>query len=128
MKTYYFAIDIGASSGRHIVGWLEDGKIMLKEIYRFANGAKMRAGRLFWDAERLFSEVLNGLKAAGEMGYKPRYIGIDTWAVDYALLDNKCAILDDVYCYRDDRTEEFIPAVHAAVPFEKLTKRTGIQF
>ena len=128
MKTYYLAIDIGASSGRHIVGWLEDGKIMLKEVYRFANGAKMRAGRLFWDAERLFSEVLNGLKAAGEMGYKPRYIGIDTWAVDYALLDNKGAILDDVYCYRDGRTEEVIPAVHAAFPFEKLYKRTGIQF
>ncbi len=73
MKTYYLAIDIGASSGRHIVGWLEDGAIKLKEVYRFANGAEKRGGHLWWNAERLAGEVLAGLKAAGEQGFAPAY-------------------------------------------------------
>ena len=128
MKTYYLAIDIGASSGRHIVGWLEDGKIHLKEVYRFANGAVRRSGRLCWNGERLFREVVNGLKAAGEQGYAPSYIGIDTWAVDYALLDDNDELIGDIYSYRDERTESVISLVHRSISFDELYSRTGIQF
>ncbi|MCM1219358.1 MAG: rhamnulokinase [Lachnospiraceae bacterium] len=126
--TYYLAIDIGASSGRHIVGWLDGGKLNLKEVYRFANGAAKKGGILKWNAERLFQEVKNGLKAAKEQDFTPSFIGIDTWAVDYALLDENDNLLDDVYSYRDDRTARAIPAVHKRIAFEKLYQKTGIQF
>lgn len=121
------AIDIGASSGRHIVGETEGGRIKLKEVYRFSNGASESGGSLVWGAERLFQEVLNGLKAAGQAGLAPDFIGIDTWAVDYALL---CGgeLIKDVACYRDPRTIPVTEKVHALIPFEKLYERTGIQF
>ena len=124
----YLAIDIGASSGRHIVGRLEDGRIKLREVYRFANGAESRDGHLVWNAARLFEEVINGLKAADEQGLRPDCIGIDTWAVDYALLDSGGKIIGDIYSYRDGRTQSVISAVHSKMPFEGLYSRTGIQF
>ncbi len=128
MKKIYLAIDIGASSGRHIAGWLEDGIIKLKEVYRFSNGARMCGGHLIWDAERLEREVIRGLMAAGEQGCVPAYVGIDTWAVDYALLDRDGKIIGDIYSYRDARTQPAAEGVHAVVPFKKLYARTGIQF
>lgn len=128
MKKFFLAIDIGASSGRHIVGWLEDGKIQLKEVYRFANGAEKRDGHLFWNAARLEREVVNGLKAAADQGFKPDFIGIDTWAVDYALLDENDEIIGDIYSYRDDRTFASSKEVHGIISFNELYSRTGIQF
>lgn len=125
---YYLAIDIGASSGRHIVGWLEDGKLNLKEVYRFENGPKQIGDHLYWDGERLFKEVVNGLKVAKEQGLTPSYIGIDTWAVDYALLDEDDKLIDDILCYRDKRTEVAIYRVHKRICFEDLYAKTGIQF
>ena len=130
---YYLAIDIGASSGRHILGWIDGGKLHTKEIYRFSNGATASIGKngrkqLKWDIERLFSEILNGLKAAGEMGKIPYSVGINTWGVDYALLDANDQAIDGVFCYRDARTERTIHTVHGIVPFEQLYQRTGIQF
>ena len=95
----FLAIDIGASSGRHIVGTLEDGRIKLKEVFRFANGIERRAGHLVWDEKRLVNEVLLGLKAAGEQGLVPDFVGIDTWAVDYALLDEEGNAVGDVFSY-----------------------------
>lgn len=121
------AIDIGASSGRHIVGEAEDGRIKLREVYRFSNGAGESGGGLVWGAERLFKEVLNGLKAAGQAGLAPDFVGIDTWAVDYALLRDG-ELLGDIACYRDLRTVPVTDKVHALIPFEKLYERTGIQF
>lgn len=126
--TYYLAIDIGASSGRHIVGWLENGILKTEEVYRFANGNESKDGHLIWNAERLFSEVKNGLKAAKEKGFVPSYIGIDTWAVDYALLDKEDKLIGDVFAYRDGRTEKSSQAVHAIIPFAELYEKTGIQF
>ncbi len=125
---YYLAIDIGASSGRHIVGWLEDGKLKTEEIYRFSNGNISKGGHLIWDTERLFMEVKNGLKRAKEIGKIPSYIGIDTWAVDYALLDKEDKLISEVYAYRDSRTEKSSQAVHRIISFDELYKRTGIQF
>lgn len=125
---YYLAIDIGASSGRHIVGWLDNGKLKIKEVYRFKNGSELKNGILKWNVERLISEVVNGLKEAKTQGYVPSYIGVDTWAVDYALLNEEDEIIDDVYCYRDSRTGNVVPKVHKLIPFSELYKKTGIQF
>ena len=130
---YYLAIDIGASSGRHIVSYLENGKMITEEIYRFQNGPEMKTGydgkqHLTWDPDRLFQEILNGLKRAKELDRVPYSVGIDTWGVDYALLDENDKAIGGVYCYRDARTDATIPEVHATVPFETLYERTGIQF
>ncbi len=132
-KKYYLAVDIGASSGRHIVAYLEDGKMVTEEIYRFQNGpedwtAKDGKTHLTWTQERLFGEILNGLKKAKELGKVPCSVGIDTWGVDYVLLDEKDEVIDCTYCYRDHRTDATVPEVHAKLPFADLFDRTGIQF
>ena len=100
---YYLAVDIGASSGRHIISYLKDGKIVLEEIYRFENGMINKNGHLTWDTNRLFSEILTGMKKCKEVGKVPDTMGIDTWAVDYALLDAEGNALGEVYGYRDSR-------------------------
>ena len=87
MAEYYLAVDIGASSGRHILGHLEDGRIVLEEVYRFENGMEKKDGHLCWDLSHLFREIKEGLKACGAAGKIPKSMGIDTWAVDYVLLD-----------------------------------------
>ncbi len=130
---YYLAIDIGASSGRHIVAHLENGKMITEEIYRFQNGPEDLEGydgqtHLKWTHERLFGEILNGLKKAKELGKVPYSVGVDTWGVDYALLDENDEAIGGVYCYRDDRTAATIPAVHDVIPFDALYERTGIMF
>lgn len=125
---YYLAIDIGASSGRHIVGWFENEQLKTEEVHRFSNGNEERAGHLVWNAEKLFQEVKNGLKKANEVGKTPSYIGIDTWAVDYAALNGAGERIGEVYAYRDGRTQRAVSAVHKIVPFEELYARTGIQF
>ncbi len=130
---YYLAIDIGASSGRHILAHLENGKMITEEIYRFQNGPEMLTAydgekHLMWTHERLFTEILNGLKKAKELGKVPYSVGIDTWGVDYALLDKNDEAIGGIYCYRDARTESTIPAVHNVIDFEKLFAKTGIAF
>lgn len=130
---YYLAIDIGASSGRHILAHMHDGRIVTEEIYRFENRPMNVTGddgmsHLTWDHERLFREILNGIKKAGELGKIPSSVGIDTWGVDYALLDASDRELGGVFCYRDSRTEQAIPSVHSLISFEKLYERTGIRF
>ncbi len=130
---YYLAIDIGASSGRHILAHVENGKMITEEIYRFQNGPETltaydKEPHLMWTHERLFSEILNGLKKAKELGKIPYSVGIDTWGVDYALLDENDQAIGGIYCYRDARTEKTIPCVHETIPFETLYEKTGIQF
>lgn len=125
---YALAIDIGASSGRHIIGYLKDGQIITEEIYRFPNGVKNVNGHLVWDVNALFEEILTGLKKAKTLNKIPDVIGIDTWAVDYALLDENDKLIDCVYAYRDSRTEKSIPEVHKLLPHEELYKLCGIQF
>lgn len=84
---YHLAIDIGASGGRHVLGWVEDGKIHMEEIYRFPNQMVRKHGRLCWDADRIFRHILDGMKQCAESGKIPATLGIDTWAVDFVLLD-----------------------------------------
>ena len=128
MEKYFLAIDIGASSGRHILSHIEDGKLKLEEVYRFENGMDEKDGHLVWDYRKLFKNIVDGLKECKKIGKIPVSVGIDTWGVDYALLDENDEVIGDVYAYRDSRTEEPIKKVHSIVPFEKLYERTGSQF
>lgn len=124
---YYLAIDIGASSGRHIVGWREKGELKTKEVYRFPNGALEKDGHLVWDAEGLLASVKTGIEKAREVFPEIQSLSIDTWGVDYVLMEGDREIFP-CYCYRDGRTEEVIPQVHKKVPFSQLYRHTGIQF
>ena len=99
--TYYLAVDIGASSGRHILGHVESGKLFLEEIYRFENELVKKNGHLCWDVEKLFSHVLQGMKACKAAGKVPVSMGVDTWGVDFVLLDPSGAVLGDTVAYRD---------------------------
>ncbi|MCI8268492.1 MAG: rhamnulokinase [Lachnospiraceae bacterium] len=127
MGTYYLAIDIGASSGRHMLGWLEDGRLRLEEVYRFPNGMKHVDGSLCWDVKALFYEIKEGLKKCREIGKIPSFMGIDTWAVDYVLLDKYDRILGKSYGYRDSRTSGMDTRVYEEISLKELYARTGIQ-
>lgn len=123
----YLAIDIGASSGRHIVGWMEQGQLCTQEVYRFPNGVRQENGHLVWDIQALVQEVKNGIRAAFSAFDRIQSLSIDTWGVDYVLMHGEEAMLP-VYAYRDSRTEAVIPQVHETIPFEELYRRTGCQF
>lgn len=127
MRKYYLAIDIGASSGRHIVGWRENGEVRTKEVYRFPNGVRAEAGHPVWDMDALLREVKQGIRAAKAEYPDIRSLSIDTWGVDYVLLRGDREVLP-VYAYRDSRTEAVIPQVHEKMPFSELYRRTGCQF
>ena len=124
---YYLAIDIGASSGRHIVGWRENGELQTKEVYRFPNGVTERDGHLTWDIEALEGHVKAGIDEALKSYPRIESLSIDTWGVDYVLLNGEEPILP-CYAYRDGRTEAVIEKVHEKMPFAELYRRTGIQF
>ena len=123
----YLAIDIGASSGRHIVGWMEQGELRTEEVYRFPNGVTEEDGHLIWDLDALTFHVKEGIRKARESFEGIVSLSIDTWGVDYVLLRGEEAVLP-CYAYRDGRTEDVIPKVHALMPFQELYRRTGIQF
>lgn len=127
MKQYYLAVDIGASSGRHMLSWVEDGKICMEEIYRFSNGMEKKNGHLCWDYEKLFQNILEGLKKCKELGKLPVSMGIDTWGVDYVLLDAFGHVLGNTYAYRDSRTEGMDEVVSRVISPQDLYARTGIQ-
>lgn len=127
MGNYYLAVDIGASSGRHMLGWVENGKIRMEEIYRFDNGMVKKDGHLCWDLEKLFQEILNGMAECKKIGKIPSSMGIDTWAVDYVLLDKDGNVAGNTYGYRDSRTQGMDEVVYQVVPLPELYARTGIQ-
>ncbi len=113
----YLAIDIGASSGRHIAAWLEGERIVTREVYRFPNGAEMRNGHLCWDIVALEGHVIAGVKAAVAAGLTPDFIGVDTWGVDFVLLDKAGQRLGDAVAYRDSRTEGVDALLEEALPY-----------
>ena len=127
MKNYHIAIDIGASGGRHIAGWLEGDCLQLKEIYRFENGPVQKGDRLVWDVDALFAHIVAGLKEAGMQGIAPRSIAIDTWAVDFVLLDEAGNRLGDAVSYRDKRTQGMDEVLQKYISEEKLYARAGLQ-
>lgn len=127
MGKYYLAVDIGASSGRHMLASMVDGKMQLEEVYRFWNGMDDKDGTLCWDTRRLFEEIKNGLKKCKELGKIPVSMGVDTWGVDYVLLDANDNILGDTVGYRDGRTNGMDEKVYETISLEDLYARTGIQ-
>lgn len=127
MDKYYLAVDIGASSGRHMLASMVDGKMQLEEVYRFPNGMDNKNGTLCWDVERLFTEIKTGLKKCKELGKIPVSMGIDTWGVDYVLLDKDDKILGETVGYRDSRTNGMDEKVYEKISPEDLYARTGIQ-
>lgn len=124
---YCLAIDIGASSGRHIVGWMENGSIQTKEVYRFPNGVKEQDGHLIWDMEALLGYVVAGIREAFQAYPDIKSLSVDTWGVDYVLMKGDQEVWP-CYAYRDSRTDRSIPEVHKIIPFEELYSHTGIQF
>lgn len=128
MQTCYLAVDIGASSGRHIIGTVQDGKIQLKEIYRFENRLVRQNGHLCWAMEELVQSVIAGMAACKAAGYTPTTMGIDTWAVDFVLLDAAGAPVGDPVAYRDERTATMRGELEPRLPFAGLYARTGIQY
>lgn len=124
---YFLAIDIGASSGRHILGSVQDGKIVLEEVYRFWNGMDDVNGTLCWDVDRLFREIIEGMKKCKEADKIPVSVGIDTWGVDFVLLDEDDRVVGQTVGYRDHRTDGMDEEVYRIINEDDLYARTGIQ-
>ena len=124
---YWVAIDIGASGGRHILGYLKDGKIITEEVYRFPNSLIEKDGRLCWDVDEIFNHIIKGLVRCKDIGKIPSSIGIDTWGVDFILLDKEGKRIGDAVGYRDSRTKGMDEEVYRIIPEKELYKRTGIQ-
>ena len=121
------AIDIGASSGRHIVGWMENGEMKTKEVYRFPNGVSEFDGHLTWDIDALTDHVKTGIEKARESFENFVSLSVDTWGVDYVLMKGNEEVRP-CYAYRDSRTEAVIDQVHERMDFSELYRLTGIQF
>ena len=125
-NNYCLAIDMGASGGRHILGHLENGVLVTEEVYRFENGMKERGGSLVWDTEEIFGHILAGIRRCGQLGKIPATVAIDTWGVDYVLLDENEQELLPCMAYRDSRTAPVLAEVYGILPKETLFARTGI--
>lgn len=124
---YFLAIDIGASSGRHILGYIKNQKLQLEEIYRFKNEVHAQNNQLCWDLKKLFNEILNGLKKCKEINKFPSTLAIDTWGVDFVLLDKEDKILGETVSYRDSRTNGIPEEIFKIISKENVYQRTGIQ-
>jgi rhamnulokinase len=124
----HVAVDLGAASGRVMVGVAGPGLLELHEVHRFPNDPVSLPDGLHWDALRLYHEILEGLRRAGRADLELRSIGIDSWGVDYGLIDEGGRLLGNPHHYRDTRTAAGVEAVHAIVPRDRLYARNGLQF
>ncbi len=127
-KKAYMAIDMGASSGRHIVGRFDGERIKLQEIYRFENGPVEIAGSLHWDLLGLWDNICRGLRAAASLSEPISSVGVDTWGVDFGLLGRDDVLLGNPYHYRDSRTDNLLEKAYKIYPKEKIFEKTGLQF
>lgn len=126
MQTF-LAIDIGASSGRHILGWIENSKLMTKEVYRFPNGMVQKDGHLCWDLDALWRHIVEGMARCKKQGRIPDYVGVDTWATDFVLLDQNNQPAGDAVAYRDARTQGMDGKLSEKISEQELYQLTGIQ-
>lgn len=125
----YLAVDMGASSGRHVLGLFDGQKLQLSEIHRFENGPVEVAGRLYWDLLGQWTNVRQGLRAAGsKCGNSIVSIGVDTWGVDFGLLGRGDELLGNPYQYRDSRTNGMMEKAFGIVSREEVFRHTGLQF
>lgn len=127
MPQISLAVDIGASSGKMLLGWVEEGRLLTEEVWRFPNGAKKQGGRRRWDVDGLFDQIVQGLAHCAEIGKIPSSVGIDTWAVDFVLIGRDGRRLGDAVCYRDHRTDGMDKKLLEILSEEELYARTGIQ-
>ncbi len=127
MEQYYLAVDIGASSGRHILGHVKQGRMVLEEIYRFPNGMKQIDGHLCWDVEALFYQIIAGMKRCKDQGQIPVTVGLENRAVAYVVLVEQKQIVGNVVGYRDGRTKGMDDQVYKDISLEELYQKTGIQ-
>ena len=127
MPQISLAVDIGASSGKMLLGWVEEGRLLTEEVWRFPNGAKKQGGRRCWDVDGLFDQIVQGLAHCAEIGKIPSSVGIDTWAVDFVLIGRDGRRLGDAVCYRDHRTDGMDKKLLEILSEEELYARTGIQ-
>jgi rhamnulokinase len=127
VATRYLAIDLGAASGRAMLGTLEDGRVALEEVHRFATPLVERDGHLFWDLESLWAHVREGLRLGLTAAPDLRSVSVDSWAVDYVPVGADGRALRDPYAYRDPRTRGAMKRAFAIVPPEEIYRRTGIQ-
>ena len=125
--TYHLAVDIGASSGRHILGHVEDGRVILEEVYRFENNPEERKMAICAGIFPALLSCTEGMRACRTAGKLPVSMGIDTWGVDFVLLDREGKLMGDAVAYRDGRTSGMDVISEKCVPFEELYERTGIQ-
>lgn len=128
MTTHHLAIDLGAESGRLMLGTLNDGLLSLKEVHRFPTGAVRIGESLTWDMPRLFEEVRLGLRTAGRLGLPIRSISTDSWGVDYLLYDAAGTPLAPAFHYRDPRTARGVQSAHSRIPWPEIFAQSGIQF
>jgi rhamnulokinase len=128
----FVAVDLGAGSGRVMLGGVGQGELLLEEVHRFAHPLARRDGHLRWDFGHIWREATAGLRTAGAraraLGRPVRSVGVDTWGVDYGLLDGDGRLIEDPVSYRDERTEHAIERLSARVPRDEIFARTGIQF
>lgn len=124
----FLAFDLGATSGRAVMGRFDGNSIKTEEVHRFPNGPVELRGRLFWDILGLFREVRTGLGLAARADSPPVAAGIDTWGVDFGLLDEDGELIGNPYCYRDPGVEGMMDATFRKVPRAEVFQRTGLQF
>lgn len=127
MKRYYLAIDIGASSGRHILGYMDEGKMKIEEVHRFDNGMMDVNGSKCWDTDKLFNEIKLGMKKCKDMGKVPVSVSVDTWGVDFVFIGKDGKRLGNAVGYRDSRTKDMDKEVYKYISEASLYERTGIQ-
>lgn len=130
MGLNHLAVDIGASSGRHIIGRVDNGIMKLQEVYRFENGVSEKNGHLCWDINLLYQNVIDGIRECRNQNLTPDTMGIDTWGVDFVLLDSDGEILGDTVAYRDERTDGIRQELedNGILSFDDLYSKTGIQY
>ena len=124
----FFAVDLGATSGRTIVGSIVDGKLQQREITRFPNNIIQTGGHFYWDIYALYNEIINGLKKVAEQKIDIKSIGIDTWGVDFVCIGKDGGILRNPYSYRDPHTNNAMDEYFQVIPKQKVYEKTGIQF
>ena len=127
MKNTYLAVDFGGGSGRVMAGYIDGGKLILEEVHRFGNRQVKLGNHVYWDFPALFQDMKDGLKKAAQKGYQVKSIGIDTWGVDFGLIDKNGNLLGNPVCYRDSRTEGMPEEVFNIIDRQAHYAETGTQ-